>query len=230
VNVEQRLVEAFRSTEAVEPSPDLWARVVHSIDEDRRHRRRVVAVGATIVGTFLALAGVAVAGLRDSPFGRYVHRPTLEVLELLGLVVVVAALGPAIRRFGRGYADDLWPAASTVPQALLRLLDLAYALVFSGYILVTVELEFDHAGRSNALAGQVAEAAQRLGGLLLVIGLLHAATLVLLPVVALIDNSTRVQRPLPRWLVVVGAVAAVPAIVLVLLLTLGALIAGLSSS
>ena len=41
--VEQRLIDALRSTERVDPSPDLWSRVVHSIDEDRAHRRRVRA-------------------------------------------------------------------------------------------------------------------------------------------------------------------------------------------
>ena len=34
-------------------------------------------------------------------------------------------------------------------------------------------------------------------------GLLHAATIMVLPVVALVSNSTRVGRALPRWLVIV---------------------------
>lgn len=49
----------------------------------------------------------------------------------------------------------------------------------------------------------MAGASIRAGGLLLTLGVLHAHTLFALPMIALIDNSTRVGKRLPRWLVLV---------------------------
>ena len=59
MNVEQRLVNALRSTDRVEPSPDLWSRVVHSIEEDQAHRRRVVTSFAISIAV---VAGLVVVG------------------------------------------------------------------------------------------------------------------------------------------------------------------------
>jgi hypothetical protein len=196
MNVEQRLMQALRHTDRVEPSPDLWSRVVHSIDEDRRHRRRVVGTAAGIICTSLALIAAGALAITDTPGGRIVHGPTLEILEAIALVTAVVALGPAIRRFGRGYAADLWPPGGSTPQALLKLMDVAYYLVGAGYILLSTEFEFG-AGH-DLLAGQLAEAAARLGGLLLVLGILHAGALAALPIVALVDNSTRTGTRLRR--------------------------------
>jgi hypothetical protein len=200
MNVEQRLVDALRSAEHIEPSPDLWMRVVHSIEEDRLHRRRVLSSVLATAATLVGLGVVGVIGLTDGIGGRQVRVAVMELIETVALVVLVVVLGPAIRRFGRGYAADLWPAAKGLAAALLRLLDVAYLLVFSGYILLSAELDV---ARSDVLvADQIRHAAERIGGLLLVMGLLHALTIMVLPVVALISNSTRVGRKLPRWLVV----------------------------
>ncbi|MGB5756131.1 MAG: hypothetical protein WBM50_04395, partial [Acidimicrobiales bacterium] len=106
---------------------------------------------------------------------------------------------------------------------LLRLLDLAYYLILAGYILLSTEFDFADADKFGLLAGQLGDAATRLGGLMLILGLLHAVTLIALPVVALIDNSTRVSRPLPRWLVVAiglaaggGALLAIPSLIAIM--------------
>ena len=115
------------------------------------------------------------------------------------MVCLVVTIGPAIRRFGRGYAHDLWCTTPDLPRSLLRLLDVAYALVFSGYILLTASPDFD---RSGILAGaQLEGMGERVGGLLLTMGLLHATTILALPLMALISNSTRIGRSLPRWVV-----------------------------
>lgn len=144
------------------------------------------------------------------------------------LIGLAAVLGPAIRRFGKGYADDLWPATSSTPSALLRVLDLAYYLVFSGYILLTTELDFATLGSSEVLAGQVQQAAARLAGFMLVMGLLHAATLMVLPMVALLDNSTRVARPLPRWIVIGIILAGTAGALLAIPILIGLIVAGTS--
>lgn len=220
MNVEQRLVGALRSTDQVEPSTDLWSRVVHSIEEDRAHRRRVLASTAIAVATVAVLVTIGVLGLADGPYGRFVRVPVLQFIQLAALVVLVAVLGPAIQRFGRGYATDLWPSTPATAVALVKLLDVAYVLVFSGYILLTTDLDPEMSGTgrncrrwgvecADYFPDQIRFTAMRIGGLVLVMGLLHAVTIIVLPVVALVSNSTRVGRPLPKWLVVLLVLAGV---------------------
>jgi hypothetical protein len=86
--------------------------------------------------------------------------------------------------------------------ALLRLLDVAYYLLFAGYVLVTARLSAPDAFQLAHLGTQVEEAAMRLGGLLLVMGVLHTATFMVLPLIGLVINANRTGRPLPRWVVV----------------------------
>lgn len=238
MSVEQRLVEALRRADQVEPSADLWSRVVHSIDEDRAHRRRV---RASLVGTaaaVVALGVIAGSATAEGPIGRFVRIPVLEAVETVALALVVMVLGPAIRRFGRGYAGDLWPAAPDLATAMVRLLDVAYGLVFTGYILLTAEIDATWsapAERTRCLSPEVTctsvgrqfeAVAERLGGLVLTIGVLHALTLAVLPVVALVSNSTRTGRSLPRWLVVglvvVGGFVGMQVVGGVLVLLVGA--------
>jgi hypothetical protein len=206
VNIEQRLVDALRSVDRVDPSPDLWSRVVHSIEEDRAHRRRVAESLASILLTSAGLAVLGILNVVDLPAGRQVRPGVMESIETIALVVLVAVLGPAIRRFGRGYAHDLWQSTPDTATALVRLLDVAYLLVFGGYILLTAHFDFD--SPTIGIARQLEDLGWRTGGLLLTMGVLHAATIMTLPVVALIANSTRRGRPLPRWLTVVLVIGA----------------------
>jgi hypothetical protein len=209
VNVEQRLVNALRSAEPVEPSTDLWARVVHSIEEDRAHRRRVVRSVGAAIGVLAVLVVVGWLGLTDGEAGSFVRPAVMEAIETIALLTIVAVVGPAIRRFGRGYAADLWPASPGTATQLLRLLDVAYFLVFAGFILLTADFDFTALAELCGLFGdcvtlqhQIQDALGRTGGLLLVMGLLHASTIMVLPIVALVSNSTTAGRPLPRWVVV----------------------------
>ena len=108
---------------------------------------------------------------------------------------------------------------------MLRLLDVAYLLVFGGYILLTAH--FDFGWSMIGLAEQVENLAWRVGGLVLTMGLLHAATITALPVVALIANSTRAGRALPRWLTTVLIVVASLFGLLALWVAVGAGVAGI---
>lgn len=241
MNIEQRLADAFRVADRVEPSADLWARVVHSIEEDRSHRRRVRATAAVTAATVGVLVVVGALGSIDGPLGRFVRPPVMEALETTLLVVLVVVLGPAIRRFGRGYADDLWPATTSTSRAIVRLLDIAYLLVFAGFILLTAEFErtgvvpperlgcFTPDVVCRSLGAQLESAAQRTGGLLLTMGLLHAATLSVLPVIALVSNATRLGRRLPRWLVVGFLVVTVLVVIQVLPVLIGLVIGAAGS-
>lgn len=199
MSVEQRLVEVFQASGRFEPAPDLWNRVVHSIEEDRLHRVRIVRTTALILAAVATFATVVLVSIEDGRFGRQIHRPTLELLEVLGLTTLLVTLGPAIRRFGRNYAGDLWPRWSTLPDALLRLLDVAFYLVGAGYILLSTEFEFTERVFDGHLGDQLSDASIRVGGLLATFGVLHALTLFVLPLVALLDNSTRRGRTPPTW-------------------------------
>lgn len=209
MNVEQRLIEVFKTSPQVEPTPDLYSRVVHSIDEDRLHRRRVRRAALLLLAASAAVATAGAVAIVDDRNGRFVHRPTMEALEAVVMLTVLAVLGPAIRRFGRNYAADLWPRGAATPAALLRLLDLAYALVGVGYILLSTEFEFTDRLLAARLPEQLGDAAVRIGGLLLLLGVLHASMLFLLPLVALVANATRRALPVPRWIwlvmVIIGA-------------------------
>ena len=224
MNVEQRLVNALRAADEVEPSPDLWSRVLHSIEEDQAHRRRVVTSFAITIAVIAGLVVVGLLNVIDTPSGRQVRVPAMELIETIALIALVAVLGPAIRRFGRGYAHDLWRMTPDMATSLLRLLDVAYLLVFGGYILLTTYFDF---GRSTTLvAEQVEDLSWRVGGLVLTMGLLHAATIMTLPLVALVSNSTRVGRALPRWLVISLMLVAVPLGLFVLWAIVGLSVAG----
>lgn len=221
MNIEQRLTHALRSAHRVEPSSDLWVRVVHSIEEDRAHRRRVWTTALVTSATVFLLVVVGALGSIDGPVGRFVRPPVMEAVETLLLVVLVIVLGPAIRRFGRGYADDLWSATPSTSRGLVALLDLAYLLVFTGFILMTAEFErtgvvpterlgcFDAGVTCRSLGAQLESTGLRVGGLLLTMGVLHALTIMVLPAIALVSNSTRHGRRLPRWLVIAFVVVAV---------------------
>jgi hypothetical protein len=211
MTVEQRLADAFAHTDRVEPSSDLWSRVVHSIEEDRLHRTRLLRTALAVGVGLAALVVLALLTLTDGPSGMYVPWQVMELLEASALVVLTVALAPAIRRFGRGYASDLFASSRHTAHAMLSVLDLAYYLIFAGYILLSVELRIPIDDWRLNWAEQVQDASGRIGGLLLVMGLLHAITLIALPLLALIVNSTRTGSRLPKWiwiLVILGALAA----------------------
>lgn len=236
MSIEQRLIVALRSADTVEPSTDLWSRVVHSIDEDLAHRRRVRVSILCALASLAALVAVGALALVDGPLGPFVRPVVMEAIETAALVGLVLILGPAIRRFGRNYAQDLWRATPGTATALLRLLDIAYLLVFGGFILMTADFGVGFASPDTAASlcpldsfdcftvqQQVQDASLRVGGLLLVVGLLHALTVMVLPVVSLVFNTTRTSRSLPRWIVVLLVIAGVGVgFLLLMLLPIGA--------
>jgi len=209
VTTEQRLAEALAAAKDYEVSPDLWSRVMYSIEEQRDHRRRLMTTAAAIV-VVVAVAVAVVAATVERVGGRArVDWRALEAVEFIALVVLVVSLGPAIRRFGRGFVSDLIVTNPGTGTRLLGLLDLAYYLVFAGYILATSRLERPIAYLAVDIGDQLEDALLRVAGLLLAMGVLHALTLVALPVVALVFNSTRAGTKLPRWLVVILIVVGV---------------------
>ena len=78
-HTERRLVEALRATERIEPSPDLWSRVLHSIEEDRAHRRRIVVSVVGAAACAVVLAVVLALGTVDHPRGSQVRLPEMRM-------------------------------------------------------------------------------------------------------------------------------------------------------
>jgi hypothetical protein len=206
---EERLRRTLRSADGYAPSSDLWDRVVHSIEEDRIHRRRVRRVVGAIGVMFVVLAALVAVNVESVDGAHRVDWRWMEGIVAGALVALILTLGPGLRRFGRGYAGEVFAAHPPTGELLLRLIDVAYYLVFTGFVLVSTRLQAPDAYLSFGIGTQIEEALARVGGLLLVMGLLHAVTLLALPVVGLVFTSTRASAKLPRWLTVVLVIAAI---------------------
>ena len=182
-NVEQRLrVALHEGAAAVRESEDLFARVQLSIEEDRRlrvQRRRRLAVIACFTGALLSL----VTALVDPEQGRFLMDWwILELLATGALVAIALWLGPLIKRFGRSYAADVFRANPRTGKSFIVLTDVAYYLIFFAYILFTVSYAPKGDWDDVVTPAQLQHETARLGGILLIIGLLHGLNLLALPV------------------------------------------------
>ena len=188
MTVEQLLQDALRRTDDYLPSPDLFAKVQRSIAEDDAHRKRIQRVIATSAGGVVA-AGVWVLAFLDVGAGE-VTMPwwTLEVLTAAMLVTIVLVFGPLIRRFGIVLTDRIFGVNHATSARFLAVLDVAYYLIFTAYVLMSSSFapRTEWGGR---LAGQIEHEVERIAGLLLIMGILHALTIAVLPVVGLVFTS-----------------------------------------
>jgi hypothetical protein len=115
------------------------------------------------------------------------------VVELITNVVLVAlavALGPFIKRFGRAYAADVFRENPRTGKSYLVLTDVAYYLIFLAFILFTVRVEEDVEWTLSSGAQYEFELA-RIGGILLIMGILHTANVVALPVIGNLLQGVR---------------------------------------
>ena len=107
----------------------------------------------------------------------------LESVITLVLVAVVLVLGPLIKRFGRSYAADVFRGNPRTGKSYMVLMDIAYYLIFTAYILFTANFAPDTGWASTVNAAQVEGSLVRLGGMLLVMGVLHGLNVLSLPVI-----------------------------------------------
>lgn len=181
--LENRLREALRDgARSVDESPDLFARVELSVNDDQRLRiqhRGTVAVLTCVVG---AIAAVTFAVTEIKQGSVLMDWWILELITLAVLMAIAFWLGPLIKRFGRSYAADVFRANPRTGKSFLMLTDVAYYLIFFAYILFTVSFEPKGSWDDSVNAAQLQHETARLGGILLIIGLLHSANLVALPV------------------------------------------------
>jgi hypothetical protein len=181
--IEQRLIEAFADARrTVEPNRDLFARVNRSIaDAAARRRWRIrLALGLT---TFVLLLAALALALSDINNGRITMEWwTIELITNIVLVAIAIGLGPFIKRFGRAYAADVFRANPRTGKSYLVLTDVAYYLIFTSFILFTVTFVAPREWEAST-GEQLKDEVTRLGGILLIMGVLHSLNVVALPVI-----------------------------------------------
>lgn len=126
----------------------------------------------------------------------------LELLTTAVLVGVALWLGPLIKRFGKSYAADVFRANPRTGKSFIVLTDIAYYLIFFAYILFTVSFEPKGNWRQTVTAPQLQHEVARIGGILLILGILHGANLVAMPMMGRLltlnrhlDESNPPQTP-----------------------------------
>jgi len=169
-------------------SPDLFERVVGSIDDDRRRRRRLrhtaIAWGAAVVLATTAVTTLQREGI-DMPWW------VLEIATTLGLIGIALWLGPFIKRFGRAYAADVFHDNPLTGKSYIVLTDIVYYLIFAAYIMFTVNFETTYEWGPDVSAAQLKVETARVGGILLIIGVLHGLNIVLMPVLGRLFSLNR---------------------------------------
>ena len=190
--VEQRLRDAlFDEAGSLDESEDLFARVALSINDDRRlrsqRRRRIAVIGCL----FGALVAVVLATTERSKGEVVMDWWVLELLWFAGMVFLALWLGPFIRRFGKSYAADVFRANPRTGKSFIVLMDVAYYLIFFAFILFTVQFEPDKDWSQTVNANQLQACTVRLGGILLIVGLLHGLNVLMLPIIGRILTLNR---------------------------------------
>ena len=194
-HLEDRISRALGSSHTT-PSPDLFERVLDSIDADRRRRRTLRRVAAGIAG-LVALVATAVLKLTPRTPNGALEMPwwILEVATTLVLVAIAVWLGPFIKRFGRAYAADVFHDNPLTGKSYIVLTDIVYYLIFAAYILMTANFtpskEWNNQFTGVVSGEQLGAAALRVGGILLVIGALHGINIVLMPVLGRLFSLNR---------------------------------------
>lgn len=176
---------------ALDESDDLFARVQLSGEEDRRlrrQRRRRFAVVACLAGT---VAAVVFATTERSRGEWVMDWWVLETIWFAGMVLLALWLGPFIRRFGKSYAADVFRANPRTGKSFIVLMDVAYYLIFSAYILFAVKFQPDSGWSHTVNAEQLQGTATRFGGILLIVGVLHGLNVLLLPMIGRVLTLNR---------------------------------------
>ncbi|GAB3927456.1 hypothetical protein GCM10029976_023660 [Kribbella albertanoniae] len=192
--VERRLREALGPTQEPSTSPDLFDRVLGSIAHDRA-RRRQVRYGVLVVAAVASVLTAIVLAFPRKNGHVLMEWWILELFMTAALIGLALWLGPFIKRFGRAYAADVFHDNPQTGKSYIVLTDTVYYLIFTAYILFTANFEPRESWGLNVLPDQVAFESARLGGILLIIGVLHGLNIVLMPVLGRLFS---LNRRLPR--------------------------------
>lgn len=196
MTLEERLTEALHAADSVEPSPDLFARMGRSLEEDQAHRRRLVTLwAAALVAVGLVVTWVAISTEIGDRGESVIDGWKIILAYLFVSGSLIIGLAPNIRRFGRSFINEVFHLSPATGGRFLAVLDIAYYLFFTGLILVDADVW--PVGETVALLPMLQDAMSKVGLILLTMGMLHAANLAFLPVLGLIYNSI-VRRDLRR--------------------------------
>ena len=114
----------------------------------------------------------------------------IELITNIVLVALAVGLGPFIKRFGRSYAADVFRANPRTGKSYLVLTDVAYYLIFTSFVLFTVTF-VEQAKWERSTGAQFEHEISRIGGILLIMGVLHAANVVALPIIGRLLSSNK---------------------------------------
>ena len=115
----------------------------------------------------------------------------LELITVALMVGMVVVLGPLIKRFGKSYAADVFRANPRTGKSYLVLMDFAYYMIFGAFILFAIKWEPDTGWDQQVNADQLQASVVRIGGMLLLMGLLHGLNVLTLPVIGRIFTLNR---------------------------------------
>lgn len=115
----------------------------------------------------------------------------LELIVTGVLLTIVLVLGPLIKRFGRSYAADVFRANPRTGKSYLVLMDIAYYLIFTAYILFSAKFQPDTGWRETVNAAQIEGSLVRIGGMLLIMGVLHGLNVLSLPIIGRLLGFSR---------------------------------------
>jgi len=182
--LEVRLRDAlYAGALQVEESPDLFARIQGSIEDDARRRawrRRVATIGGASLAVLFGLV-VAVTDYKEGAL--LMDWWILEIITTGILVAIVIVLGPFIKRFGKSYAAEVFRANPSTGKSFIVLMDFAYYLIFSAYIIFTLVFDRAESWAQTVNAAQLKIETVKVAGILLVMGLLHGVNLLMLPII-----------------------------------------------
>jgi hypothetical protein len=181
--VENRVRDALLAgVSASEESPDLFARIQLSIEDDRRHRRQRRSAAAIAVCVLGSIAAIAFATTERRQGELLMDWWVLELFTDAALIGLALWMGPLIKRFGKSYAADVFRANPRTGKSFIVLTDIAYYLIFTAYILFTIRYAPAANWGRTVDAHQLQHETARIGGILLIIGVLHGVNLLALPV------------------------------------------------
>jgi len=115
----------------------------------------------------------------------------LELITNAVLIGIVLTLGPLIKRYGKSYAADVFVANPRTGKSYLVLMDIAYYLIFGAYILFTASFEQGSDWAESVNAAQLKLETARIGGMLLLMGLLHGLNVITLPIIGRLLSLNR---------------------------------------
>ena len=122
----------------------------------------------------------------------------LELFTNALLVVVALWLGPLIKRFGKSYAADVFRANPRTGKSFIVLTDIAYYLIFFSYVLFTMSFQLKGGWDQTVGGSQLQHEVARIGGILLILGVLHGLNLIALPVMGrLLTLNRRLDEETP---------------------------------